>query len=110
MLASSISEEPISFVSRSGESQNLRLVQITYVPGEAGAERVTLAGTFNGWKTDQVLMRQKNGVWTAVLVLPPGSYEYMFIENGKHWVTDPLAPLTRDDGFGGRNAVLNLGV
>ena len=110
IVASSISAEPIAFVSGSGEGQNLRLVQMTYVPGEAGAERVSLAGTFNGWKTDQVPMRQKDGIWTAVLVLPPGSYEYMFIEDGKRWVTDPLAPLTRDDGFGGRNAVLDLGV
>jgi hypothetical protein len=25
-------------------------------------------------------------------------------------VTDPLAPRTREDGFGGRNAVLDIGV
>jgi hypothetical protein len=32
----------------------------------------------------------------------------MFIEDDTRWVTDPRAPLTRDDGFGGRNAVLDV--
>jgi anti-sigma factor RsiW len=109
-VRSSISAQPIAFVTAAAEAQNLRLVQMTYVPGEAGAESVSMAGTFNGWKADMVPMREKDGVWTAVLVLPPGSYEYMFVEDGERWVTDPLAPRTRDDGFGGRNAVLDLGV
>lgn len=109
-IAASISAQPIAFIPGPGEDLKLRLVQIAYVPGEAGAQSVAIAGTFNRWNTDKVPMRKKDGVWTAVLVLPVGSYEYMFIEDGKRWVTDPLAPLTRDDGFGGRNAVLNLGV
>jgi hypothetical protein len=33
----------------------------------------------------------------------------MFVEDGKHWKTDPLATITRHDGFGNVNAVLDLG-
>jgi len=47
-------------------------------------------------------------VWSTIVVLAPGSYEYMFIENGERWVTDPLAARTRDDGFGSKNAVLDV--
>jgi hypothetical protein len=32
----------------------------------------------------------------------------MFVEDSLHWVTDPLALQTRDDGFGNENAVLDL--
>jgi hypothetical protein len=31
----------------------------------------------------------------------------MFVVDGR-WVTDPGAPATIDDGYGGRNAVLDL--
>ena len=35
----------------------------------------------------------------------------MFIDvNGARWVTDPLALQTRDDGFGRRNAVLDVSI
>jgi hypothetical protein len=32
----------------------------------------------------------------------------MVIEDGEHWLTDPSAPETRDDGFGGINGLLEL--
>jgi hypothetical protein len=55
-------------------------------------------------------MERTGDVWTAQLVLPPGTYEYMFVENGENWVTDPLALQTRDDGFGRKNAVLDVSI
>lgn len=105
----SVSAEPIAFASSPGSLQGLRVVHMTYKPGDPTSRSVSVAGTFNGWNADEVPMHQDGGVWTAVLVLPPGSYEYMFVEDGERWVTDPLATRSRDDGFGGRNAVLDLG-
>ena len=55
-----------------------------------------------------VIVRTFSTVFPLNLVLPPDSYEYMFVEDGERWVTDPLAPQTRDDGFGRMNAVLDL--
>jgi hypothetical protein len=106
---SSISAEPIAFAASPAIGQGLRVVHMTYTPGDATSESVSVAGSFNGWNASEVPMHQDDGVWTAVLVLPPGSYEYMFVEDGERWVTDPLAVRSRDDGFGGRNAVLDLG-
>ncbi len=105
----SISAEPIAFASSPGVGQDLRVVHMSYTPGDTALETVSVAGSFNGWNASEVEMHKDRGVWTAVLVLPPGSYEYMFVEDGERWVTDPLAMRSRDDGFGCRNAVLDLG-
>src|SRR3989304_1409940 len=73
------------------------------------AREVAVAGDFNAWKPATARMRRgQGGVWTVELPLAPGRrYEYMFVVDG-HWVTDPTAPANVDDGFGGRNAVLDL--
>jgi 1,4-alpha-glucan branching enzyme len=72
------------------------------------ARRVAVAGDFNGWNPEAApLARGPGGAWTGVLELPRGRHQYMFVVDGE-WVTDPAAPVTRDDGFGHRNAVLDL--
>jgi hypothetical protein len=86
----------------------LRLVRLVYVAPDRDVEQVTVAGSFNGWNTEETAMRKEGGAWVVQLVLPPQTYEYMFVENGEQWVTDPLASQTRDDGFGRKNAVLDL--
>jgi anti-sigma-K factor RskA len=103
--------ETASLVSGGGASSagDFRVVHLIYAPQRDDLKSVTVAGSFNGWDAHSLPMEKVGGVWTTNLVLPPGAYEYMFVEDGKHWVTDPLAPYTRDDGFGNRNAVLQLG-
>lgn len=74
------------------------------------ASSVAVAGDFSRWKPIPLSPRQVNGqtVWTAALSLPHGAHHYMFVLDGKHWVTDPLAPAHQKDGFGRTNAVLFL--
>ncbi len=73
------------------------------------AHHVAVAGTFNKWKTDtHVLTKQENGIWTISIPLQPGEHSYMFVVDGKAWVTDPNAETYRDDGFGNRNAVMRV--
>jgi len=56
-------------------------------------------------------MERVGSAWVVWLGLPPDVYEYMFVENGgERWLTDPLAAQTRADGFGGENAVMDLGL
>lgn len=73
------------------------------------AQRVCLVGDFNGWTICEVpLVRDEaRGTWSIQVELPPGRHEYMFVVDDG-WVTDPAAPLTIDDGFGRRNAVIYL--
>lgn len=72
------------------------------------ARRVAVAGDFNGWSPEAApLSRGPGGAWSGELALPRGRHQYMFVVDGQ-WVTDPAAPVTLDDGFGHRNAVLDL--
>lgn len=90
------------------EGNDQRLVRLVYVPRRTDVQRVTVAGSFNGWDPEVLQMQRAGGVFVAMISLPPGAYEYMFVEDDQHWVTDPLALQTRDDGFGNANAVLDL--
>ena len=88
--------------------EGLHLVRLVYQPRQADVSQVAIAGTFNGWNPAFTPMRLEGEIWTALLILPPDTYEYMFVENGRDWITDPLALQTRDDGFGRMNAVMDL--
>jgi len=85
-----------------------RLARLVYAPENPEIESVSVAGTFNGWDPGLTTMTRHGDVWVVQILLPPQTYEYMFVEDGERWVTDPLAPQTRDDGFGRKNAVLDL--
>ena len=77
----------------------------------AGSEPKTiyLSGSFNHWNPDnqRYLMRedQGDGVWSITIKLPPGTYLYKYVVDGR-WVLDPRAPSSEDDGSGGRNGKL----
>jgi len=83
-----------------------RAVRLTYAGGRTDLKSVAVAGSFNGWDPTAAPMTLEQGIWTILLLLPPGDHEYMFVEDGDSWVTDPRAPATRQDGFGGANGLL----
>ena len=76
------------------------------------AATVTVAGTFNNWDATRNPMSDPDGdgIWTVVIELPPGSYEYKFVVNGDSWYEDPNAEESTDDGYGGNNSVVHVGV
>jgi hypothetical protein len=100
----------VQMAGASSLAERPRLIRLVYIPRDPDVIEVTIAGTFNGWNPGGITMEQAGDVWIARLILPPGTYEYMFIENGENWVTDPLALQTRDDGFGRKNAVLDVSI
>jgi hypothetical protein len=73
-----------------------------------GANSVEVVGSFTDWRPGAVVLRDDDhdGIWRAVVVLPVGQHEYMFVVDGERWVTDPLAGRYVDDGFGRQNALL----
>ncbi len=75
-----------------------------------GAQTVELLGDFTGWDTGRIRLRGPDGSghWTAEVELPAGRHEYIFLVDGRHWVTDPQADVRRPDGFGRENAVMDL--
>jgi len=75
-----------------------------------GAQRISVVGDFNGWRTDEIFLSDITGQGHFAVTLPlrPGRYAYMFLVDGAAWVTDPHATAYRDDGFGNRNAVVTI--
>ena len=71
---------------------------------------VAIAGDFNSWNPGDNLLEDADGdgIWTATLKLKPGRYEYMFVLDGKKWVPDPNALRYVKDGFGNKNAILEI--
>jgi len=73
------------------------------------ARSVEVAGDFNAWRPERgPLALGSAGTWTATLKLPAGRHEYLFVIDGKRWVPDPSASELVDDGFGGKNAVIEV--
>lgn len=71
---------------------------------------VSVVGDFNRWTVGKDPMsRSDGGIWTISLSLRPGRYSYMFVLDGKRWMTDPGADAYQDDGFGNKNAVVRIG-
>lgn len=71
---------------------------------------IAVVGDFNDWDPTRNLLTDENndGIWTVTLKLEPGRYEYMFILDGQKWVPDPSAYRYVSDGFGNKNAVLEI--
>lgn len=92
-----------------GTKQQEPTVLVRLVLLQPDAQSVSVAGDFNGWNPSQTpLERSDGGVWTATIPLKPGRYQYMFVIDGKQWIADPLAVEEATDGFGARNAVLDV--
>jgi hypothetical protein len=90
-------------------AQSVALTPIRLVFHADQATTVGVAGSWNGWEPEP-MQSTAEGVFFTVVPLPPGRHEYMFVIDGKQWASDPTALLTHDDGFGQKNAVLQIGV
>ena len=73
------------------------------------ARTVHVAGDFNGWTPSRTpLEPAANGAWAVTIAIEPGRYEYQFVVDDQQWIVDPFATELNDDGFGSRNAVLDV--
>jgi 1,4-alpha-glucan branching enzyme len=72
------------------------------------AEEISLAGTFNYWAQNVLLMEPaNNGLWKIEIpMLPLGKYHYKFLIDKHHWMEDIDNPFREPDGFSGFNSVL----
>ena len=86
------------------------LIWIRFVYFDEDAESMEIAGDFSDWEPialNPEFIGEKQ-VWTGIVPVERGEHRYMFVRNGEEWVTDPLAEVQQDDGFGNNNAVLYL--
>jgi len=85
-------------------------VQFSLRINDNKAHTVAIAGDFNGWSPQANILEDsdEDGIWTGTLKLEPGRYEYMFVLDGEKWFPDPNALRYVKDGFGNKNAILEL--
>lgn len=75
-----------------------------------GVHQVSLAGSFNNWSQDVLIMQQDaDGVWKIEIpMLPKGKYQYKFFLDDKMWVEDFANPDRVPDGFAGFSSILSI--
>lgn len=78
-----------------------------YAPG---AKNVQVAGDFNDWNPSEgaLLDTEGQGVWSKVLRLKPGTYQYRFVVD-ELWGEDPNNSHKVESPFGGMNSVIEYG-
>jgi len=95
---------PASLAATAPSTVLIRLVVL-----QPGARTVQAAGDFNGWNPARTPLEQvSRGAWAVTIPLEPGRYEYMYVVDGQEWIADPFAAEQNADGFGSRNAVLEV--
>ncbi|HYE64224.1 MAG TPA: S8 family serine peptidase [Pyrinomonadaceae bacterium] len=84
--------------------------RLVFLFHDDAAERVALAGDFNGWDGSRTLfVKEESGIWRTEIDPPAaGRYRYKFIINGGRWVDDPHNGFKEPDEYGGLNSVLSL--
>jgi len=82
---------------------------VKYSYRDPAAACIAVVGSFNHWDpaSNRLIGPDASGIWTVVVSLPPGRYEYRFVVNDTTWVLDPAAPAV-DDGLGGSNSVIEV--
>ena len=85
-------------------------VWIRFIYIDEDADQIAVAGDFSDWNPVDMTSQEMNGkkVWTGLVSVERGEHHYMFVKDGEEWISDPLAEVQRDDGFGNKNAVIYL--
>jgi 1,4-alpha-glucan branching enzyme len=81
----------------------------TFSISEPNAKSVKVAGDFSDWEKKAIELRRKgDGLWTATVSLPPGTYQYRFLVDGE-WRDDPACSTRVSNPYGDTNCVMQLG-
>lgn len=89
----------------SGKQKKKRILFLFKAPN---AEKVFLAGSFNGWNTSvHPMQKDGEGTWSTALQLFPGQYEYKFFVDNQ-WKDDPKASRFCLNRYGCYNSELNV--
>jgi len=91
--------DPVNPVERKDGQGNTNSVlsignpYLFHLEGFTDAQKVMLAGSFNGWSENELLMDKTTSGWQIPYILPAGNHEYKFVVDGK-WITDPANPFS----------------
>lgn len=98
-----------AYITKAAEEEN-SVIWMRFVYADNNAKSIAIAGDFNNWQPIAMHPTRENNqtIWTITIPLPHKEIHYMFLKNGKKWLSDPLAPQQQDDGFGHLNSVIPL--
>jgi len=70
---------------------------------------VKVAGDFNDWTPEDLVPSHSEGrtVWKKVITIPPGTYQYKYVVDGR-WIPDPFNNRVSEDIYGGYNSILSV--
>lgn len=92
--------------SRAGGLSRPKRARVPFEINRPDARAVFVTGSFNNWDpAADPLQRQEDGLWTTELRLPPGTYEYRFVVDGR-WMMDPMSVAAVPNSFGGMNSIV----
>jgi hypothetical protein len=102
------SSTQVQYISESQSAAEEVWIRFVYI--DENADQIAVAGNFSNWEPVEMTSQEMKGkkVWTGLVPVERGEHHYMFIKDGEEWVSDPLAEVLRDDGFGNKNAVIYL--
>ena len=106
--ADGLAERAVALGAMTEEQAGPREVVVRY--RDPAASDVRIAGDFNGWVPDKgvrslIESEGQTRVWTKILQLPPGTYQYRYVVDGE-WREDPENPEVVTSALGGRSSVL----
>ncbi len=94
-----------------GESVLLKRTKKTmysFLYQAAGGEKdVKIKGEFNAWNPNNTVLDQKGDSFSGYELLSPGSYQYLFVVDGKE-MRDPQNPDSISNGMGGWNSLIEI--
>lgn len=104
-----VSSQNAEFQLTSGSAIQER-VWIRFIYIDEDANDMAVAGDFSDWEPISLEKQVVDGkqLWSGLIPITKGEHTYMFVKDGEEWLTDPLAEVKRDDGFGNKNAVIVL--
>ncbi len=80
--------------------------RVTFILESTPGKVVAIAGSFNGWLPEKQLTDKKgDGIYTGILMLEPGTYEYKLVIDGE-WRLDESNPNFSPNDMGSLNSVL----
>ncbi len=71
------------------------------------AREVKVKGEFNAWNPNNTVLDKDGTSFTSHVLLSPGSYQYLFVVDGKE-IRDPFNVDSVSNGMGGWNSVINF--
>ena len=103
---------PLELTPEPEQSIQLKPNETRIVWFDAQAADVQIAGDFNGWIPDRDVQShiETEGidrVWTKVMLLPPGTYQYRYVVDGE-WRVDPENGEHMPGPMGQPNSVLHV--